>query len=300
MKILLFGKNGQVGWELQRSLLPLGDLIALDRNSPKLCGDLTNIKGIAETIQKVAPDIIVNAAAYINVDKAEKEQNLACTINTEAPSIMANEAKKLNAWFVHYSTDYVFDGNGNNLKKECYPTAPLNVYGRTKRDGEQLISTSNCHHLIFRTSWVYGAHGNNFIRTMLRLGKERDSLKIVNDQIGTPTGAELLADITAHALRTALKHPDVSGLYHLAATGYTSWHAYAHLIFKIAQEFSFELKIQPDQLMSIPSNEFPTLAKRPLNSRLNTQKLQATFNINLPSWETPVRRTVTEILNRNS
>ena len=300
MKILLFGKNGQVGWELQRSLLPLGDLIALDRNSPELCGDLTNLKGIAETIQKFAPNIIINAAAYTNVDKAEEEQDLARTINTEAPGIMANEAKKLNAWFVHYSTDYVFDGNGNNLKKECDSTAPLNVYGKTKRDGEKLISTSNCHHLIFRTSWVYGAYGNNFIRTMLRLGKERDSLKVVDDQIGAPTGAELLADITTHAVRTALQHPNVSGLYHLAANGYTSWHAYARLIFEQAQKLGFELKIQPDQLISIPSSEFPTLAKRPLNSRLNTQKLQTTFNINLPSWETPVRRTVTEILARNS
>ncbi len=300
MKILLFGKNGQVGWELQRSLLPLGDLIALDRNSPELCGDLTNLKGIAGTIQKVAPNIIINAAAYTNVDKAEEEQDLACTINTEAPSILANEAKKLNAWFVHYSTDYVFDGNGNHLKKECDSTAPLNVYGKTKRDGEELISTSNCHHLIFRTSWVYGAHGNNFIRTMLRLGKERDNLKVVNDQIGTPTGAELLADITAHTVRTALQHPEVSGLYHLAANGCTSWHAYARLIFEQAQKLGSELKIQPNQLISIPSNEFPTLAKRPLNSRLNTQNLQTTFNINLPSWETPVRRTVTEILARNS
>ncbi len=302
MKILLFGKNGQVGWELQRSLLPLGDLIALDRNSPELCGDLTNLEGIAETIQKVAPNIIINAAAYTNVDKAEEEQDLACTINTEAPGILANEAKKLNAWFVHYSTDYVFDGNGSNLKKECDSTAPLNVYGKTKRDGEELIFTSNCHHLIFRTSWVYGAYGNNFIRAMLRLGKERDNLKVVNDQIGAPTGAELLADITAHTLRTALQHPDadVSGLYHLAASGCTSWHTYARLIFEQAQKLGIELKIQPNQLISIPSNEFPTLAKRPLNSRLNTQKLQTTFNINLPSWETPVRRTVTEILGSNS
>lgn len=302
MKILLFGKNGQVGWELQRSLLPLGDLIALDRHSPELCGDLTNLKGIAETIKKVAPNIIINAAAYTNVDKAEEERDLASTINTEAPSILANEAKKLDALFVHYSTDYVFGGNGDNPKKECDSTSPLNVYGKTKRDGEELIFTSNCHHLIFRTSWVYGAYGNNFIRTMLRLGKERDSLKVVDDQIGAPTGAELLADITAHTVRTALQQPDadVSGLYHLAANGYTSWHAYARLIFEQAQKLGSELKIQPDQLISIPSNEFPTLAKRPLNSRLNTQKLQTTFNINLPSWETPVRRTVAEILSNNS
>lgn len=298
MKILLFGKNGQVGWELQRSLLPLGNLIVLDRKSQELCGDLTNLTGIADTIQKVAPDIIVNAAAYTNVDKAEEEQDLAHTINTKAPSILANQAKKLNAWYVHYSTDYVFDGNDNNPKKENDPTAPLNVYGQTKRDGEELIAASGCQHLIFRTSWVYGAYGNNFIRTMLRLGNERDSLKVVNDQIGAPTGAELLADVTSHTLRIALQRPDVSGLYHLAANGHTSWYAYARLIFEQSQKLGFELKMHPDQLISIPSSEFPTQAKRPLNSCLNTQKLQNTFNLNLPTWEMPVIRTLTEILAR--
>ena len=300
MKILLFGKNGQVGWELQRSLLPLGNLIALDRMSPELCGDLANPTGIADTVQKVAPDIIVNAAAYTNVDKAEEEQDLAHTINTKAPNIMANEAKKLNAWYVHYSTDYVFDGNNNNPRKENDPTAPLNVYGQTKRDGEELIAASGCQHLTFRTSWVYGAYGNNFIRTILRLGKERDSLKVVNDQIGAPTGAELLADITAHTVHEALQRPEVSGLYHLTADGHTSWHTYARLIFEQAQESGFELKIQPEQLISIPSNEFPSAAKRPFNSCLNTQKLQETFNLNLPLWETSVRRTLKEIMAKNA
>lgn len=300
MKILLFGKNGQVGWELQRSVLPLGELVALDRHSTELCGDLTDPKGITETVQKVAPNIIINAAAYTNVDKAEEEPDLASTINTEAPSVLANEARKLNAWLVHYSTDYVFDGNNSNPKKESDPTAPLNVYGKTKRDGEELIATSGCHHLIFRTSWVYGAYGNNFIRTMLRLGRERDSLKVVNDQIGAPTGAELLADVTAHTVRAALQRPEVSGLYHIAADGHTSWYAYARLIFEQAQESGFELKMKPDQLISIPSNEFPSAAKRPLNSCLNTQKLQETFNLNLPLWETSVRRTLKEIMAKNA
>ncbi len=298
MKILLFGKNGQVGWELQRSLLPLGKLIALDRHSSEICGDLTNLSGIADTVQKVVPDIIVNAAAYTNVDKAEEEQDLAHTINTKAPGILANQAKKLNAWYVHYSTDYVFDGINNNPKKENDPTAPLNVYGHTKRDGEELTAASGCQHLIFRTSWVYGTNGNNFIRTMLRLGSERDSLKVVNDQIGAPTGAELLADVTAHTLRTALQRPDVSGLYHLTANGHTSWHAYAQLIFEQSRKLGFKLKIHPDQLISIPSSEFPTQAKRPLNSCLNTQKLRNTFNLSLPTWETPVIRSLTEILAR--
>ena len=300
MRILLFGKNGQVGWELQRSLLPLGDLVVLDRRSTEFCGDLTDLKGIAETVQKIAPHIIINAAAYTNVDKAEEEPNLASTINTEAPSILAGEAKKLNAWLVHYSTDYVFDGNNNSHKKESDPTSPLNVYGRTKRDGEELIATSGCQHLIFRTSWIYGTYGNNFIQTMLRLGKERDSLKVVNDQIGTPTGAELLTDVTAHTVRTALQHPEVSGLYHLTADGHTSWHAYARLIFEQAQESGFELKIQPDHLIAIPSDEFPSPAKRPHNSCLDTQKLQETFNINLPSWEIPVRRALKEIFAKNT
>lgn len=299
MKILLFGKNGQVGWELQRSLSPLGDLITLDRNSTELCGDLTNLKGIAQTIQKTAPDIIVNAAAYTNVDKAEEETDLAHTINTEAPGILANEAKKHNAWLVHYSTDYVFDGNGNKSSKETDPPSPLNVYGKTKWEGEKLIATSGCSHLIFRTSWVYGAHGNNFIKTMLRLGKHRDSLKIVNDQIGAPTGAELLADVTAHALRTAQQHSDVSGLYHLAANGNTSWHTYAHLIFEQAQQSNLQLKLRFENLASIPSSEFPTLAKRPLNSCLNTQKIQNTFKLNLPTWQTGVIRTLKEILTKD-
>jgi len=300
MKILLFGKNGQVGWELQRSLQPLGKLIALDRYSSELCGDLTNLSGIADTVQKVAPDIIVNAAAYTHVDKAEEEQDLAYIINTKAPGILANEAKKLNAWYVHYSTDYVFDGNDNNPKKENDPTAPLNVYGQTKRGGEELIAASGCQHLIFRTSWVYGAYGNNFIRTMLRLGNKRDSLKVVNDQIGAPTGAELLADVTALTLRTALQRPDVSGLYHLTANGHTSWYAYTRLIFEQSQKRGFEFKMHPDKLISIPSSEFPTQAKRPLNSCLNTQKLQDTFNLHLPTWEMPVIRTLTEILTTKS
>ena len=300
MKILLFGKNGQVGWELQRSLQPLSKLIALDRYSSELCGDLTNLNGIANTVQKVVPDIIVNAAAYTHVDKAEEEQDLAYIINTKAPGILANEAKKLNAWYVHYSTDYVFNGNDNNPKKENDPTAPLNVYGQTKRDGEKLIAASGCQHLIFRTSWVYGAYGNNFIRAMLRLGNERDSLKVVNDQIGAPTGAELLADVTALTLRTALQRPDVSGLYHLTASGHTSWYAYARLIFEQSQKLGFEFKMHPDQLISIPSSEFPTQAKRPLNSCLNTQKLQDTFNLHLPTWEMPVIRTLTEILTTKS
>lgn len=297
MKILLFGKNGQVGWELQRSLLPLGELIALDRNSSDFCGNLTDLKGITKTIQNIAPDIIVNAAAYTNVDKAEKEPDLAYAVNAKALDILANEAKLLNAWLVHYSTDYVFDGSNNKPYNETDTASPLSVYGKTKLAGEEFITASGCQHLIFRTSWVYATYGNNFINTMLRLGREQSSLRIVNDQIGAPTGAELLADITAHCIQKALQQPDVSGIYHLTASGYTSWYELAYLIFEHAKLTNLQLKIQPDNLIPIPSNEYATLAKRPLNSCLDTQKLQHTFNLCLPVWQVGVTRSLTEVIN---
>ena len=242
MKILLFGKNGQVGWELQRSLAPLGNLVALSRNSTELCGDLTDLNGIAKTVRTVAPDVIVNAAAYTAVDKAENEAELAYTINALASDVLAKEAKRDNAWLIHFSTDYVFDGSGNSLKVETDLTAPLNVYGKTKLEGEQLINASNCRHLIFRTSWIYASFGNNFIKTMLRLGQQRNNLNIVDDQVGAPTGADLLADITAHTVREALHQPRLSGLYHLVASGETSWHGYANLIFDFAKKTGILLR----------------------------------------------------------
>ncbi|MDP1559323.1 MAG: dTDP-4-dehydrorhamnose reductase [Nitrosomonas sp.] len=295
MKILLFGKNGQVGWELQRSLAPLGELIALNRDSSELCGDLTRLEKIAQTIQRVAPDVIVNAAAYTAVDKAENEPDLAHIINALAPGVLAKEAKRNNAWLVHYSTDYVFDGSGSSPRIETDLCAPLNVYGRTKREGEQLIAASGCHHLIFRTSWIYSTYGNNFIKTMLRLGKARDSLSIVDDQIGAPTSADLIADITAHTVRTALQRPTVSGLYHLVASEYTSWYHFARLIFDCAQQASLPLKLQPDALLPIASSDFPLPAERPLNSRLDTHKLESTFNLKLPHWKTGVTRVFNEL-----
>ena len=222
MKILLFGKNGQVGWELQRSLAPLGEVIALGSDSQELCGDFTNLQGIIATINSVAPDIIVNAAAHTAVDKAESESEKTRTINALAPSMLALEAKRRNAWLIHYSTDYVFDGSGDQPWRENDNTGPLNVYGKTKLEGEQFIRQSGCKHLIFRTSWVYGARGGNFAKTMLRLAQERDSLNIINDQIGAPTGADLLADLTAHAIRAAQLNPELSGLYHVTATDETS------------------------------------------------------------------------------
>lgn len=298
MKILLLGKNGQVGWELQRSLAPLGEVIALDYDSQEHCGDLTNLPGLIQTIRSVAPDIIVNAAAHTAVDKAESEPQIVRTINALAPTLLAQEAKRLNAWLIHYSTDYVFDGSGDKPWQESDKTGPLNVYGATKLEGEEFIHMSGCKHLIFRTSWVYGARGGNFAKTMLRLAGERDSLSIINDQIGAPTGADLLADITAHAIRTAQHRPEVSGLYHLVAAGETSWHGYASLVIDFAQRAGVSMWITPEDVHPVPTSAFPTPAKRPLNSRLDCTKLQNTFGLHLPQWQTGVTRMLTEILDK--
>lgn len=297
MRILLFGKSGQVGWELQRSLAPLGVLVALDSDSKNLCADFTNLDGLAETVRKVAPDIIVNAAAHTAVDKAESEPELVRTINAQAAAVLAQETKNLNAWLVHYSTDYVFDGSGDKPWLETDAPGPLNVYGATKLEGEQLIQQSGCRHLIFRTSWVYGARGGNFAKTMLKLGRERESLKVIDDQIGAPTGADLLADVTAHAIRTATQREDVSGLYHLIAAGETSWHGYASFVLDYARRAGAELKVAA--IHPVPTSDFPTPARRPHNSRLNTEKLQNTFDLHLPHWQAGVERMLTEILEKN-
>jgi dTDP-4-dehydrorhamnose reductase len=296
MKILLFGKGGQVGWELQRSLAPLGEVVALDANSTTLCGDFTNLAGLAATVEAVRPDFIVNAAAHTAVDKAESEPELARTINALAPEVLAKAAQRIGAGIVHYSTDYVFNGGGTAPWKETDQPEPLNVYGQTKLEGERLVAAACERHLIFRTSWVYAARGGNFAKTMLRLAAERERLTVIDDQFGAPTGAELLADVTAHALRDIAAHPEHAGLYHLVASGETSWHGYASYVLDIARAAGVALKTGPDGIAPVPTSAFPTPARRPSNSRLDTSKIQATFGLTLPDWRSGVDRMVREIL----
>ncbi|WP_087865731.1 dTDP-4-dehydrorhamnose reductase [Comamonas thiooxydans] len=301
MKLLLLGKNGQVGWELQRSLAPLGEVIALDRQSANvdgngLCGDIGDLQTLAQTIRSVRPDVIVNAAAHTAVDKAESEPDLALRLNAEAPEVMALEAKSLGALLVHYSTDYVFDGSGSAARKEGDATGPLSVYGRTKLEGEQRIAATHCRHLIFRTSWVYAARGGNFAKTMLRLAQEREALSVINDQWGAPTGADLIADVTAHAVRHVSAHDGDGGLYHLVAAGETNWHAYASHVIERAQSLRPDLDWKVQSIAAVPTTAFPTPAARPLNSRLDTQKLQAAMQLHLPAWQQGVERMLREIL----
>ena len=296
LKILLLGKNGQVGWELQRSLAVLGQLTALDRHSSDYCGDLSQLDGLADTVRRLQPDVIVNAAAHTAVDRAESEPELVRTLNALAPGVLATEAEKLGAWLVHYSTDYVFDGSGNQPWRETDSPAPLSVYGRSKLEGEQRIQAACSKHLIFRTSWVYAARGGNFAKTMLRLARERTQLTVIDDQIGAPTGAELLADVTALALRSAMAAPALAGIYHLAASGQTSWHGYARYVLAQAQQAGVTLKAGPDAVEAVPTTAFPTPAKRPHNSRLDTHKLQAAFGLTLPNWQDGVARMLNETL----
>jgi len=296
MKILLLGKNGQVGWELQRSLAPLGEVIALDRHSQDLCGDLSDLQGLARTVQTVRPDLIVNAAAHTAVDKAESEPELARTLNALAPAVLAQEAHKLGAWLVHYSTDYVFDGSGNRPWIEADTPAPLSVYGQTKLEGEQNIQAACGKHLIFRTSWVYAARGANFAKTMLRLAQERERLTVIDDQFGAPTGAELIADITAHAIHHLLQRPQDAGLYHLAASGETTWNKYAKHVIAQAGLSHIATKIIANEVAPVPSSAFPTPARRPHNSRLDTTRLQSAFGLRLPPWQYGVDRMLAEIL----
>lgn len=294
--ILLLGKGGQLGWELQRALAPLGAVTALDMDTPgPLCADFSRPDELIRTVRQVRPHIIVNAAAHTAVDKAESEPELAHALNARAPGLLAQEAAALDAWLVHYSTDYVFDGSGQTARDEEASTGPLSVYGRSKLEGEQLIRASGCKHLIFRTSWVYAARGGNFAKTMLRLASERDELRVIQDQVGAPTGADLLADVSAHALRQVQAQPEFAGTYHAVAAGETSWFDYACFVIEWARRRGLPVRVASQAIVPIPTSAYPTAAQRPLNSRLDTRKLQSTFGLTLPPWQQGVERMLQEI-----
>jgi dTDP-4-dehydrorhamnose reductase len=287
--ILLLGKDGQLGWELQRSLVPLGNVIALGRSE----ADLSQPDTLAAIVAKYQPQVIVNAAAYTAVDKAESDTDTAQAVNAGALSVLAQAAKASDALLVHYSTDYVFNGSGNAAWTESDTTAPLNIYGATKLAGEQAIIASACKHLIFRTSWVYAARGGNFAKTMLRLAQERDTLSVVADQRGAPTGADWLADMSAHAVMQTLQDDSKGGLYHAAASGETTWHGYASFVVEHAKTLNYVIKAT--EIKAVPSSAFPTPAKRPANSRLDCNKLTTTFGVQCPPWQAGVARMLVEI-----
>lgn len=276
--------------------MTLGDVVAVDYFDNTLCGDLSNPQGIAQTIQTVKPDVIVNAAAHTAVDKAETEQELSRLLNADSVEVIAKESAKLGALLIHYSTDYVFNGEGTHYRNEDEQTGPLNVYGETKLAGELAVAKHNARHFIFRTSWVYATRGANFAKTMLRLAKEKEKLSIINDQFGAPTGAELLADATAIAIRTAVHNQKLFGTYHLVASGETTWFDYAQYVFSIAKELGETLSIK--EVIGVDTSAYPTPAKRPHNSRLSNKKFQTAFEVQLPDWKVGVKRVVTEILGK--
>lgn len=298
-KILITGINGQVGFELQRSLAPLGQLIPLSRSQL----DLADASAVTALLDKFQPDVIVNPAAYTAVDKAEADQATAYAVNVAAPAAMAQWVKGNNALMVHYSTDYVFDGEKAQAYLEEDEVNPQSVYGATKQQGEAVITDTTNRHIILRTSWVFGAYGNNFLKTMLRLAAEREALSIVNDQIGAPTSAALIADVTAHIVRDYLAFgeefiDECTGVFHLAADGETSWHGYAQYVITLAEQAGVTLKIKATDVKGIPSSDYPTPAKRPANSRLNTEKLKAVFDLQLPNWQDGVSHAFTMIHNQ--
>lgn len=285
-KILITGVNGQVGFELMRSLAPVGTLIPASREQL----DLNDAKAITAWLDRVQPDIIVNPAAYTAVDKAESDIEAAQAINVHAPAAFAQWAKAHDALLVHYSTDYVFDGTKTSAYLEDDTINPQSIYGRTKQEGEAAIRAHAPHHVILRTSWVYGAYGNNFLKTILRLARERDALSIVNDQVGSPTSAALIADVTAHIIQDywtnkPLFQQTKVGTYHLTAKGETHWHGYAQYVTALAEQAGIALKTASAQIKGIPSSDYPTPAKRPLNSRMDTNKLEQQFNLDLPTWQ---------------
>jgi len=293
MKILLTGKNGQVGFELQKKLSALGEVIATDREE----FDLTNPDAIRQFIDQTKPDIIINPAAYTAVDKAESEPNLAYQINTIAPQVLAKKAAELDIPFIHFSTDYVFDGLQNEAYVETDKTNPQSVYGKTKYEGEEKVSEYK-RYLILRTSWVFGIHGNNFLKTILKLIQEKESLNIVADQWGSPASASMLSDVTFKIVDTILSHKNFNdyGIYHITNEGETNWFDYAKFIATEAIQLGLKVKCPPDRIHPILTSEYLTAAKRPLNSRLNCEKLKKTFMLELPDWESEVKKVLREIL----
>lgn len=295
-KILLLGKNGQVGWELQRSLSPLGELYAFDRQT----ADLSDPQSIRKLILDLKPDFIVNAAAYTAVDKAEEEKELAFKINADAVKVIAEAAKEVNSWLIHYSTDYVYDGTKESNYIETDEVNPLSIYGQSKLAGEDAIRASGCQYLNFRTSWVFAAKGNNFAKSMIQLAKNREQLKIVADQFGAPTSAELIADVTALCIckikqaRQSFKE-NASGTYHLVSTGEASWYSYSQYVIDKAIEFGVKLKLTSDMVFPITTEEYPLPATRPANSKLSINKIEQKFDINLPHWKQYVDRMLAEI-----
>ncbi|MEJ7928448.1 dTDP-4-dehydrorhamnose reductase [Ramlibacter sp. AN1015] len=299
MKILLFGKNGQLGWELQRSLAPLGELVALgsgDAGGSGYATDFREPERLADTVRRIAPDVVVNAAAYTAVDQAESDADTARRVNALAPGVLAESARAVGAMMVHYSSDYVFDGSGSGPRHEADATGPLNVYGQTKLDGERAVAAGCARHLILRTSWVYAARGGNFVRKVLQLAQERERLTVVDDQVGAPTGADLLADITAHAVRALAADAGKAGLYHAAAAGQTSWNGYARFVLAQAHALGMRLRVAPECVDAVPTSAFATAARRPANSRLDSTRLVTTFGLAMPDWRVGVARVVREMI----
>jgi dTDP-4-dehydrorhamnose reductase len=295
LKILLTGKNGQVGFELQRALAPLGAVVAVGREACNL-GDAD---GLRELVRRVAPDVIVNPAAYTAVDKAESDPESAFAINARAPGVLGEEAARLGALVIHYSTDYVFDGAKAGAYIEDDQPAPQSVYGRTKLAGERALVEANPHHLLLRTSWVVGAHGDNFAKTMLRLAAEREQLSVVADQFGAPTSAALLADLTAHLVRQYQRDGAQAfpyGTYHVTAAGESNWYNYARFVLGYALAAGKPLKVGPEQIVPLKTEQYPTPARRPANSRLETRRFRETFGLRLPPWQEGLSQVLAQIL----
>jgi dTDP-4-dehydrorhamnose reductase len=297
VKILLFGSRGQVGWELQRALSPLGELVVADREK----ADFEKPEELAAIVESEAPNIVVNAAAYTAVDAAETDVERARLVNAVAVERLARAALTQNALLIHYSTDYVFDGLKSHAYVEDDMVNPRNIYGRTKSEGEEAIVASGCDHLVFRTSWVHSSRGSNFVRKILRLAADQDDLKIVNDQFGAPTAAEMIADVTALAIARHTRGPGLqSGLYHLTSSGATSWYEFGRFIVSEAVSYGYDLRVRPEAIRPVSSTEFQVAAPRPRNSLLDTSKLSAALNVVFPHWTHHARRAILEILEKKS